>query len=224
MLLDPESFDLVQHIETVLDAVQGDELADRINSELMQSVLEIATPVCTTAGDVMRELTTLRGYVRDVARDTGSARRLGRDAPVQPLRAAAHHGQGPLPRADRPAAVRRAARADLRDAHPRRRRRSGQGDPGRQRAAAAPRAAPRALGELAVLARASQPGSRRAGRSSSRRSRARARRRASATTRTTPASSASSNAPGASRTTRTSGGTSGRTRSGGRSRCASATR
>ena len=27
MLLDPESFDLVQHIETVLDAVQGDELA-----------------------------------------------------------------------------------------------------------------------------------------------------------------------------------------------------
>jgi carboxylate-amine ligase len=71
MLLDPESFDLVQHIETVLDAVQGDELADRINAELMQSVLEIATPVCTTAGDVMRELTTLRGYVRDVAGDQG---------------------------------------------------------------------------------------------------------------------------------------------------------
>src|SRR4029453_15488462 len=41
------------------------------NSELMQSVLEIATPVCTTAGDVMRELTTLRGYVRNVARDQG---------------------------------------------------------------------------------------------------------------------------------------------------------
>ena len=71
MLLDPESFDLVQHIETVLDAVQGDELADRINSELMQSVLEIATPVCRTAADVMRELTTLRGYVRDVADGQG---------------------------------------------------------------------------------------------------------------------------------------------------------
>ena len=38
MLLDPQSFDLVQHIETVLDAVEGDELADRINAELMQSV------------------------------------------------------------------------------------------------------------------------------------------------------------------------------------------
>ena len=67
MLLDPESFDLVQHIETVLEAVEGDELADRITAELMQSVLEIATPVCRTAADVMRELTILRGYVRDVA-------------------------------------------------------------------------------------------------------------------------------------------------------------
>ncbi|HEX3291332.1 MAG TPA: carboxylate-amine ligase [Gaiella sp.] len=68
MLLNPTSFDLVQHIEMVLDAIQGDELADRLNAELMQSVLEIATPVCRTAGDVMRELATLRGYVRDVAR------------------------------------------------------------------------------------------------------------------------------------------------------------
>jgi carboxylate-amine ligase len=71
MLLDPTSFDLVQHVETVLDAHEGDALADRINAELMQSVLEIATPVCTTAGDVMRELSTLRGYVRDVGRDHG---------------------------------------------------------------------------------------------------------------------------------------------------------
>jgi len=71
MLLDPESFDLVQHIEMVLDAIQGDELASRLNAELMQSVLEIATPVCRTAGDVMHELQTLRGYVRDVARAQG---------------------------------------------------------------------------------------------------------------------------------------------------------
>jgi carboxylate-amine ligase len=68
MLLDPGSFDLVQHIDTVLDAVEGDELAERINSELMQSVLEISTPVCASAADVMRELSTLRAYVRDVGR------------------------------------------------------------------------------------------------------------------------------------------------------------
>jgi carboxylate-amine ligase len=71
MLLDPNSLDLVQHIDTVLDAIEGDELAERINAELMQSVVEIATPVCAGAGDVMRELTTLRGYVRDVGRAHG---------------------------------------------------------------------------------------------------------------------------------------------------------
>jgi hypothetical protein len=46
MLLDDETFDLVQHVETVLAAVSGHELEPRINRELMQSVLEIATPVC----------------------------------------------------------------------------------------------------------------------------------------------------------------------------------
>ena len=78
MLLDPQSLDLVQHIETVLDAVEGDELADRINAELMQSVLEIATPVCTTAGDVMRELDDaprLRARRRDASTACASAPR-----------------------------------------------------------------------------------------------------------------------------------------------------
>ena len=60
MLLDAESFDLVQHIDTVLAAVHGHPLEAQINAELMQSVLEIATPVCRTAGDVRRELLTLR--------------------------------------------------------------------------------------------------------------------------------------------------------------------
>ena len=46
MLLDGETFDLVQHIDTVLQAMAGHELEARINAELMQSVLEIATPVC----------------------------------------------------------------------------------------------------------------------------------------------------------------------------------
>jgi glutamate---cysteine ligase / carboxylate-amine ligase len=71
MLLDGESFDLVQHIETVLAAIEGHELEPRIAPELMQSVLEIATPVCRTAGDVMRELATLRRYVTSVAHEKG---------------------------------------------------------------------------------------------------------------------------------------------------------
>ena len=71
MLLDGETFDLVQHIETVLSAISGHELEERINAELMQSVLEIATPVCRTPADVMVELQKLRGYVIGVARESG---------------------------------------------------------------------------------------------------------------------------------------------------------
>jgi glutamate---cysteine ligase / carboxylate-amine ligase len=71
MLLDGETFDLVQHIDTVLAAIEGHELETRIAPELMQSVLEIATPVCRTAADVMAELATLRRYVTGVARDKG---------------------------------------------------------------------------------------------------------------------------------------------------------
>jgi carboxylate-amine ligase len=67
MLLDGESFDLVQHIDTDLAAISGHELETNINAELMQSVLEIATPVCRTAGDVDRELRRLRAYVAGIA-------------------------------------------------------------------------------------------------------------------------------------------------------------
>src|SRR5438445_6796102 len=69
MLLDAETFDLVQHIDTVLAAVSGHELEPRINPELMQSVLEVATPVCRTPADVHEQLLTLRGYVGEVARE-----------------------------------------------------------------------------------------------------------------------------------------------------------
>jgi glutamate---cysteine ligase / carboxylate-amine ligase len=68
MLLDPESFDLVQHVDTVLTAVRENELVERIGPELMQSVVEISTPVCHTAGDIDRELRRLRAYVTEIAR------------------------------------------------------------------------------------------------------------------------------------------------------------
>src|SRR5947209_15488903 len=71
MLLDSETFDLVQHIDTVLAATTGHELESRINPELMQSVLEIATPVCHSASDVEAELRKLRGFVCEIARERG---------------------------------------------------------------------------------------------------------------------------------------------------------
>ena len=67
MLLDGESFDLMQRIDTVLAAFVGHEDEARMKPELMQSVLEVATPVCRTAGDAERELRRLRTSVRDIA-------------------------------------------------------------------------------------------------------------------------------------------------------------
>jgi carboxylate-amine ligase len=68
MLLDPQSFDLVHHVDTMLTAVQNGEFLERIGPELMQSVIEISTPVCHTASDVDRELRRLRTYVTELAR------------------------------------------------------------------------------------------------------------------------------------------------------------
>jgi carboxylate-amine ligase len=71
MLLDGDTFDLVQHVDTVLAAIVGHELETQIKPELMQSVLEIATPVCRTASDADRELRKLRSYVTSIAREKG---------------------------------------------------------------------------------------------------------------------------------------------------------
>jgi carboxylate-amine ligase len=71
MLLDSNTLDLVQHIEAVLAATAGHELEQRVNPELMQSVLEIATPVCHTPAEVEAELRKLRGYVAKLAADRG---------------------------------------------------------------------------------------------------------------------------------------------------------
>ena len=71
MLLDADSLDLVQHIDTVLAAVEGSDLADQLHPELMQSVLEIATPVCRDITEVEQQLHRLRAAVTEVARETG---------------------------------------------------------------------------------------------------------------------------------------------------------
>jgi carboxylate-amine ligase len=55
-----------------LGAVADDgEHVDRIHAELMQSVLEVTTPVCRTAADAYNALSQLRGYVAEIARSEG---------------------------------------------------------------------------------------------------------------------------------------------------------
>src|SRR5206468_5458029 len=71
MLLDPETWDLVQHIDSVLAAVEQGEHEGRLHAELMQSVLEVTTPVCRTAADVKDALSQLRAYVAELARSEG---------------------------------------------------------------------------------------------------------------------------------------------------------
>ncbi len=224
MLLDAETFDLVQHIDTVLAAVSGHELEPRINPELMQSVLEVATPVCRTPADVAEQLRgaarlRLRGRAR-----ARHARRLGRHPSVLALRAAAHHREGPVSRDGRSHAVHRAARADLRAARPRRGRRPREGDPGRERPDRPSRRARRAVRELAVLARRADRARLVAPHGVRRLAPLGPAAALPRTTPTTPRSSASSSARAASPTTRTSGGTSGCIPGSARSRSGSATR
>ena len=108
--------------------------AARSTPELMQSVLEIATPVCHTPAEVARAAAAASAVTSAaIAREQGMRVGSAGTHPVQPLRAPAHHCTRPLPRARRPDAVRRAPRADLRHAHPRRRGRRGEGDPDRER-------------------------------------------------------------------------------------------
>jgi carboxylate-amine ligase len=71
MLLDPQTWDLVQHIDSVLARVTEDEFAARVMPELMQSVIEITTPVCTNAAEVEVQLRRLRHYVAGLAAAEG---------------------------------------------------------------------------------------------------------------------------------------------------------
>jgi carboxylate-amine ligase len=71
MLLDAESFDLVQRVDTILAAFVGHEEEARMKPELMQSTLEVATPVCRNAGEADHALRRLRSAVRDIATANG---------------------------------------------------------------------------------------------------------------------------------------------------------
>ena len=79
MLLDGESFDLVQRIDTVLAAFVGHEDEARMKPELMQSVLEVATPVCRTAAEADREARP--GRTRSVSSSVSGSRRATGTAP-----------------------------------------------------------------------------------------------------------------------------------------------
>jgi carboxylate-amine ligase len=71
VLLDADSFDPRPACRGDRGGHERHELQHRVTRELIQSVLEIATPVCRSAPDVERELRTLRGYVAETAAQRG---------------------------------------------------------------------------------------------------------------------------------------------------------
>jgi glutamate---cysteine ligase / carboxylate-amine ligase len=70
MILDGETFDLVQGIETVIEAVPP-EIDGQVKPELMQSVLEIATTPCPNLRAATAQLVDLRRKVAAIAEDHG---------------------------------------------------------------------------------------------------------------------------------------------------------
>src|SRR4051794_158623 len=71
MLLDADSFDLVQRIEAFLGSEQRADFAGLISAELFESLLELHTPVCATVADAGRELRRLRLHALAVAEREG---------------------------------------------------------------------------------------------------------------------------------------------------------
>jgi carboxylate-amine ligase len=68
MLLDPETFDLVQRADRMLAAQERFDLADHLSPELFQSLLEVHTPVCANATEAERQLRRLRTHVCELGR------------------------------------------------------------------------------------------------------------------------------------------------------------
>jgi glutamate---cysteine ligase / carboxylate-amine ligase len=60
MLVSADGFGLCSEIEAVLHELEGGELASRVHPELTESTAEIATGICSSVDDALRELTELR--------------------------------------------------------------------------------------------------------------------------------------------------------------------
>lgn len=70
MLLDPETLDLTNGIETILGAVPP-EHTDQVKPELFQSVLEVATKPCADVKEATAQLAEMRQLVCGIAADHG---------------------------------------------------------------------------------------------------------------------------------------------------------
>ena len=94
MILDAESLELVNAIETLLEPAPAGE----IKPELMESVLEISTDPCANTAEAGEQLRALRAQVRETAARKQPDDRLGRDPSVRDVGGPADRGPASLPR------------------------------------------------------------------------------------------------------------------------------
>jgi carboxylate-amine ligase len=71
MLLDPETFALVQRADTVLEADHDDEFAARTTCEIFQSEIEGQTPICATVAEAAAELRRQRNHLDALVGEQG---------------------------------------------------------------------------------------------------------------------------------------------------------
>jgi glutamate---cysteine ligase / carboxylate-amine ligase len=71
MLVSEDGYGLVSEIEAVLQRLEGGSLADRVHPELTESTAEIATGICVSVDDALRELTELRRGLATTLRPLG---------------------------------------------------------------------------------------------------------------------------------------------------------
>ena len=87
MILDGESFELANEVEAVIGAYEGE---GEVKPELLQSVLEIATPPCKDVTEVSAHVRRLRREVAEVAAASETSRRSRRTC--SPASATFRHG------------------------------------------------------------------------------------------------------------------------------------
>jgi carboxylate-amine ligase len=73
MILDAETLELTNMIESMLESAPTDEVAGEVKPELMESVLEIATDPCANTAEAGEQLRELRRRVRETAAEKGLA-------------------------------------------------------------------------------------------------------------------------------------------------------
>jgi glutamate---cysteine ligase / carboxylate-amine ligase len=72
-LVDPESFELVPRIEPILATVAEESIRERVEPELLQSVLELSTRIAVTVEEAVDEVVDLRERLSRIAADNGTA-------------------------------------------------------------------------------------------------------------------------------------------------------